>query len=126
MEIKQKIQSFTDLNAWKESHKLVLIVYKTTKKFPKEETFILNSQLCRAAISITSNIAEGFSRNSSKEKSQFYSISLGSLTEVQSQLLLAKDLNYINQEEFLEMNDQITTVNKLIHGLLKTVSNHYT
>ncbi len=80
-ETRQKINSFKDLNAWKEAHKLVLMVYQITKVFPKEEMFRLVSQLCRAVVSITSNIAEGFSRNYAKEKYQFYSMSLGSLTE---------------------------------------------
>lgn len=96
----QTIKSFTDLNAWKEGHKLVLIIYKTTRLFPSDEKFGLCSQIQRAAISITSNIAEGFSRNSSKEKVQFYYTSLGSLTEIQNQLLIARDLGYINQQLF--------------------------
>lgn len=92
-----KIKSFTDLNTWKEAHKLVLLIYKITKQFPHEEQFGLTNQIRRAVVSITSNIAEGFSRSSYKEKSQFYSISLGSLTEVQNQLLIARDLKYITQ-----------------------------
>ena len=86
----RKIKSFTDLNAWKESHKLVLMVYGVTKTFPREEIFALVSQMRRCAVSITSNIAEGFSRQSYKEKVQFYSISQGSVTELQSQLLIAR------------------------------------
>lgn len=76
-----KIQSFTDLNAWKEGHKLALIIYEITNKFPKEEIFGLSNQLRRAVVSITSNIAEGFSRQSYKEKAHFYFTSLGSTTE---------------------------------------------
>ena len=122
MGTKQKIKSFTNLNAWKEGHKLVLMIYKITKTFPKEEIFRLVSQLCRAVVSITSNIAEGFSRNSAKEKIQFYAIALGSLTEIQNQLLIAKDLGYINKEAFLNIANQTISVNKLIHGLMKTAS----
>ena len=70
----KKIQSFTDLYAWQEGHKLVIAVYKVTKEFPKEEMFGLTSQIIRCAISITSNIAEGFSRGTSKDKVQFYCI----------------------------------------------------
>jgi four helix bundle protein len=113
------------LNSWKESHTLVLLVYEITKKFPKEEMFRLTSQVCRAVVSISSNIAEGFSRNSSKEKLQFYSISLGSLTEVENQLLIARDLKYISVDEFEILEKQIIKINKLTHGLMKTVSNHY-
>ncbi|PIR80147.1 MAG: hypothetical protein COU25_01570 [Candidatus Levybacteria bacterium CG10_big_fil_rev_8_21_14_0_10_35_13] len=78
----KKIQSFTQLNVWKEAHKLVLLIYKTTDNFPKKETYSLTDQMRRCAISITSNIAEGFSRQGKKEKLQFYYVSKGSLTEL--------------------------------------------
>jgi four helix bundle protein len=91
MDINNKIKSFTDLNAWKQGHALVLLIYGMTKQFPKEEMFGLTNQIRRAVVSITSNISEGFSRNSSKEKAQFYFTALGSLTEVQNQLLIARD-----------------------------------
>lgn len=113
-----KIKNFTDLNAWKEAHALVLEVYRLTKNFPKEEQFGLSTQLRRAAISITSNIAEGFSRSSLKEKIQFYSISLGSLTEVENQLLAAKDLGYLPDANSVT-EQQIILANKLINGLIK-------
>src|SRR5688572_13115301 len=93
-----KIKSFTDLVAWQKAHNLTLEIYKITKDFPKEEIFGLTNQLRRAAVSITSNISEGFSRKSSKEKSQFFYLSLGSLTETQSQLLIARDLNYMSKD----------------------------
>lgn len=72
-----KIKSFTDSNAWKEGHKLVLEIYKITQGFPKEEQFGLTNQIRRAIVPFTSNIAEGFSRNSYKEKLRFYSMALG-------------------------------------------------
>ncbi len=115
-----KIRSFTDLNAWKEAHKLVIMVYKITKEFPKEETFGLTNQIRRAVVSITSNIAEGFSRNTFKDKTQFYAISLGSLTEVQNQLLIAKDIGYISKEIFKEAANQTVVISKLCNGLLKS------
>ena len=115
---KQKITSFTKLVAWQESHKLVLKVYKIVENFPKKEIFILTSQLLRA---VSSNIAEGFSRISQKEKIQFYSISLGSLTEVQNHLLIAKDLGYINVSQFNSLADQAILIHKLINGLIKSV-----
>ena len=114
-----KIKSFTDLNAWKEAHSLVLEVYEITKTFPKEEQFGLTNQIRRAVVSVTSNIAEGFSRSSYKEKSQFYSIALGSLTEVQNQLLIAKDLSYITKDKFSNLAEDTITVNKLLNGLIK-------
>ncbi len=114
-----KIKSFTQLNTWKEAHLLVLEIYEITKKFPKEEQFGLVNQIRRAVVSITSNIAEGFSRNSYKEKSQFYSMALGSLTEVQNQLLIARDLRYISKEEFISFAEKTITTNKLLNGLIK-------
>src|SRR3989344_3330038 len=94
----EKIRSFLDLEAWKEGHSLVLNIYKITKGFPKDEVFGLSSQMRRCSVSITSNIAEGFSRNSYKEKVQFYLTALGSTTELQNQLIVAKDVGYINLE----------------------------
>jgi len=114
------IKSFTDLDAWKEGHKLVLMIYSITKDFPKEEMFGLVSQIRRCAVSITSNIAEGFSRWSYKEKSQFYSIALGSVTELQSQLLIARDVGCVANEKFNEIADQAIKVHKIINGLIKS------
>ncbi len=120
----RKIRSFTDLDAWKEKHVLVLMVYSATKQFPKEEQFGLITQLRRAVVSITSNIAEGFSRSSYKEKSQFYSIALGSLTEAQNQILVAKDVGYMPQKEFDRITSQTITVSKIINGLIKSSRSH--
>lgn len=115
-----KIKSFTDLNAWREGHKLVLETYQITKKFPKEEIFALSNQMRRCVVSITSNIAEGFSRHSAKEKIQFYSISHGSVTELQNQLLIARDVGFITQTEFKNIAGLSVTVHKLIAGLKKS------
>ena len=109
---KKKIQKFTDLEVWKESHKLVLMIYAVTKNFPKDEMFGLTSQMRRAAVSITSNTAEGFSRHSSKEKLHFYSMAHGSLTELQNQLLISKDVNYIENVDFV--SSRLTKLSGLI------------
>lgn len=115
------IRSFTDLNTWKEGHLLVLAIYKMTKLFPSDENFGLINQIRRASVSITSNIAEGFSRNSNKEKIQFYYTALGSLTEVQNQLLISRDLEYIDSSLFKEISQKTVTVSKLLNGLIKSV-----
>ncbi|PLX21733.1 four helix bundle protein [Candidatus Parcubacteria bacterium] len=115
----EKIKSFTDLNSWKKSHELVLAIYTTTKNFPKEELFGLTPQIKRSAISITSNIAEGFSRPSYKDKIKFYYIAQGSLTELQNQLLIAKDVKYITNQSFEELANKTITSHKLISGLIK-------
>ena len=112
-----KIKNFTDLNAYKEAHKLVLIIYKVTNKFPKEERYGLINQMRRATVSITSNIAEGFSRNTIKYKCQFYTLAQGSLTELQSHLLISRDLSYLTKEDFNQIANQTVIVNKLINGL---------
>ena len=112
-----KIKNFTDLNAYKEAHKLVLMVYQITKEFPKEERYGLIDQMRRAVVSITSNIAEGFSRNTAKDKYQLYTLAQGSLTELQSQLLISRDLSYLTKEDFSQIANQTVIVNKLINGL---------
>ena len=128
MDDPKKIRSFTDLVAWQESHKLVLHIYQVTEKFPVSERYGLTSQMRRAAVSISSNIAEGFSRRSPKEKEYFYSMSHGSLTEIQNQLFIARDVSYVSSGKFNEIWDQTIVVHKLITGLIKSVRrfNHRT
>ena len=119
-----KIRSFTDLVTWREGHKLVLEIYKITKNFPREELFGLSNQIRRAAVSITSNVAEGFSRKSNKEKVQFYCIARGSVTEVQNQLLIARDVDYLDNENFQKIAKQTINIHKLINGLIKYSRNN--
>lgn len=114
-----KIKTFTDLDAWKEGHKLVLEIYMVTKEFPKDEMFGLVNQLRRCSVSVTSNIAEGFSRRSYKEKVQFYSVALGSTTELQNQILISRDVGYINHGKFKGIAEQSVKVNKILNGLIK-------
>jgi four helix bundle protein len=121
-----KIQSFTDLIAWKEAHKLVLMIYTSSNYFPKKEQFGLISQMQRAAVSISSNIAEGFSKTYSKEKQQFYRTALASLTEVQNQILIARDLQYLKIDAFDKLAKQTVQVSKLINGLIKSAQTHNT
>jgi four helix bundle protein len=118
----KKIKSFTDLIVWKKSHQFVLKIYKITKNFPKKEQYGLIDQLRRAAISITSNIAEGFYRRTSIDKSHFYYTSLGSLAEIQNQLILSRDLDYINNNFFQEIGKESVEIHKLINGLIKSSS----
>ncbi len=115
----KKITSFTQLDAWREGHKLVLQCYQIIRLFPREERFALSNQISRAVVSITSNVAEGFSRRSYKEKVAFYSNALGSLTEIQNQLLIARDVGYISPEKFSAIATQSVIVHKLLNGLIK-------
>ena len=122
-----KIKDFKDLNAWKEAHKLVLIVYEITKYFPKEEMFGLTNQMRRAAISITSNIAEGFGRQGYREKIQFYYLAQGSLIELKNQILTARDIKYISEDSFQNLIKQADLSHKLLQGLItksKSFLNH--
>ena len=91
-----KIKTFKDLIAWKEGHLLVLEIYKITENFPKSEIFGLTNQMRRAAVSIPSNIAEGYGRKSSKEYKQFYSIAYGSALELDTQLIICRELELVS------------------------------
>ncbi|MAG11767.1 MAG: hypothetical protein CMI52_03085 [Parcubacteria group bacterium] len=115
----KKIRSFTDLEAWKEGHQLVLRVYKITKDFPVDERYSLTSQLKRCSVSITSNIAEGFGRRTNKDKIRFFFMALGSITELQNQLLVARDVGYITPEIFSSCAQSSIQIHKMTNGLIK-------
>ena len=119
------IQTFKDLVVWQKGHEFVLYIYMLTKKFPREETFALTDQMRRAAVSITSNIAEGFSRQSYKDKTYFYIMAQGSLTELQNQLLIAKDIGYIPSKEFEVAELKSIVVHKLLSGIIKSSKSRY-
>ena len=120
--LKERISNFTDLKTWQLGHEIVLDVYKLTKIFPREELFGLISQLRRAVISVTSNIAEGFSRSTAKDKAYFYAVSLGSLTEVQNQLLIARDLGYITKDQYIALLFKIIETIRMTNGLIKSAA----
>lgn len=116
---KQKIQSFTDLIVWQEAHKLVLLVYQITRKFPREEIFGITAQMRRAVVSVTSNIAEGFARRGKKEKIQFYFIAKGSLIELESQLLVVRDLKYLEHNDCELIYEQLVSARRLLIAFIK-------
>ena len=111
-----EVKTHKDLDVWKKAMSLVKEVYELTARFPKEETYGLVSQIRRAAVSIPSNIAEGAARNSSKEFIQFLYVSLGSLAELETQLLLSKELGFIYGGE---INESIEQIRKMLLGLIK-------
>lgn len=117
-----KITSFTDLNAWKKAHNLVLAIYKHSDSFPENEKFGLKSQIRRSAVSVTSNIAEGFGRTSKQDRARFYDISIGSTYELQNQLLIARDLGYLSDQDFKKLANQSIEVIKLIYSIKKGLS----
>ncbi|MCX6704866.1 MAG: four helix bundle protein [Candidatus Woesebacteria bacterium] len=115
-----KIKDFTDLFVWQEGHKLVLMICKITKSFPKDELYSLVDQMRRAVVSVTSNVAEGFGRQGYKEKIQFYYLAQGSLIELKNQIIIAKDVGYLVKDLYDKTIDQIITVHKLLQGLIKS------
>lgn len=117
-----EIKSFRDLKVWQKTHLLVLKVYHLTKKYPKEEQFGLISQTRRAVISVASNIVEGFKKRSKKDSCNFYNISEGSLEETKYQLLVAKDLVYIEPEEYDEMMNICEEVGRMLNGWIVSQS----
>lgn len=115
---KNQIRDFTDLKTWQEAHKLAKEIYRVTKNFPKEETYSLIDQIRRAAVSVTSNIAEGFGRNTYKDKVNFFYQAQGSLIELKNQLILSRDIGYLQEAEFLKLLDLANFVHKLLQGLI--------
>jgi len=107
-----------DLDVWKLSIELVKDIYEITKFFPKEELFGLTSQIKRAAISIPSNIAEGASRQTNREFIQFLYISLGSASELETQLIIAKELGFIEIEQMQKVNIKVENIKKMLLGLI--------
>ena len=119
----EPIKTFRDLRTWKKAHELVLFTYKVTKHFPKEEIFGLVSQMRRAAVSITSNIAEGFGRVSKKEKAQFYAISRASVCELQSQLDVSRDTEMLSPSEYQEGDFLAIDTHRMLTGLIRSTRN---
>ena len=109
---------YTNLEVWIEARKLTNLVYEKTKKFPKEELFGLTNQIRRCSVSIPSNIAEGCGRRTSNDTIHFLHIAKGSLFELETQIFLSLDQNYIDKEEFNEIFNQILTCKKLINGFI--------
>ena len=115
------MQDYRKLTVWNRSHQLVLDLYQLVNLFPKEEQFGLISQIKRAASSIPANIAEGCGRNSNKDFAQFLNIALGSLNEVTYFILLAKDLKYINIEDYSKLTDECNEIKAMLISLIKKI-----
>ena len=108
----------SELDVFKESHKMVLRIYEITENFPKKENYRIIDQLVRSAYSVPSNIIEGNNRNSSNEYIHFLYIARGSLHEAMYFLLLSKDLKYIGQEIYQELTDTCNKIGKMLNGLI--------
>ncbi|MBQ6063779.1 MAG: four helix bundle protein [Prevotella sp.] len=116
--------SFENIIAWQKAHAFRLQVYLITKVFPDEERFGLTSQFRRAAVSIGANIAEGYKKLSKADKLRFLNISEGSIEECRDYIILARDLNYINHEQFMILHDSIEETSKLLIAYCKGIINN--
>ena len=113
------LKTHKDLEVWKKSIDFVTELYKITAIFPKEELYGLTSQMRRAAVSIPSNIAEGAARKSNKEFIQFLYIALGSTVEIETQLIISKNLMLINEVSFIELDKERNEIGRMLLGLIK-------
>lgn len=115
------MHNFKELKVWQEARTLVKAVYQLSKAFPDDERFGLTNQVRRSAISIPSNIAEGCGRKTDKDFCHFLYVSQGSVFELETQLILALDLEYINQETFDTIEIEVTKVQKMLNGLINSI-----
>jgi four helix bundle protein len=114
-----KVKSYKDLIVWKKAIEMVLEIYKIVSIFPSEERYALTSQIRRSAVSVPSNIAEGHSRQHSSEFRQFIYIALGSLAELDTQLIIAEKLQYIREEELVLITERIVELRKMLFTIGK-------
>jgi four helix bundle protein len=114
-----KIRNFKDLKIWQRGVELVKLIYVMTNSFPADEKYGLVSQMRRSAVSVPSNIAEGFMRRHNKEYKQFLYIALGSLAELETQIIISKELNFITTDHYTGTLSAIDELNKMTTGLIK-------
>lgn len=112
------MKTYRDLLVWQKSMTFVTNIYQVIKTFPKEEIYGLTSQIRRCAISIPSNIAEGYGRNSTNDYIRFLQISMGSIFEIQTQLEIAKNLDYLNKSKFQEAYDMSREIERMLSSLI--------
>jgi len=116
------MQDFRNLKVWGKGHELTLLVYRLSKSFPKEELFCLTQQLRRSSSSIPTNIAEGCGRGSNADFARFLWIANGSAKEVDYQLILARDLGYLNESDYQVARNLVIEVMRMLSGLIQTVT----
>jgi len=115
--VRRKIESFRDLEIWQQSIRLVKKIYMVTKGFPRDELYGLISQMRRSAVSIPSNMAEGFARRHDREYRQFLFIALGSFAELSTQVTISRMLDYLNESATNEIQDEIEQLSKMTRSL---------
>ena len=121
-----KVKSVEELEVFKKGHNLTLNIYKISKKFPAEEKFNLTPQMRRAGASICTNLMEGSHRLGRKEFRQFVGIAKGSTGELKYHLLLAKDLEYLPEDQFIVLRSEAEEISKMLNGLAKSLSDTHT
>jgi four helix bundle protein len=119
--MKQREKPHKRLTLWEKSISLVTLIYEITKGFPREEEFGLKAQLRRAAVSVPSNIAEGLTRSSKKDKLQFLNIARASLSEIDAQVEIATRLAMIGESQNAELDKALTEVEQLLNGLMRSL-----
>lgn len=117
------IKSFVDLRVWQSAKELSVATYKITRSFPKDEQFGLTSQVRRASTSVAANIAEGFGRRTNADRTHFYDMARGSLSELQSHFIIAQEIGYLPKESFRELVDGSIECNKMLTGLISATRN---
>jgi four helix bundle protein len=117
------LKNYKELVVWQKSYRLCLGIYKITKKYPQGERYGLISQMRRAALSIVSNIAEGYGRKTTKEYIRFLYIAYGSTCELETQLLLSGDLGYLSKESLSEFQAKIGEVERMLKALIRSLEN---
>lgn len=120
--MKEKIRNFRDLDVWKKGIEIVKEIYQIAGKFPKQELYGLVSQMQRAAVSIPSNVSEGFNRFHNKEYKQFLYIALGSCAELETHIEIARELKYIGKEEIEVMLEKIDHESRMLRNLIKKLN----
>ena len=116
------VQSYRDLIGWRKAVELVIEIYRSTQTFPRQEIYGLVSQMRRAAVSVPSNIAEGHARISTGEFKQFLGHALGSLMEIETQLIIAQALGYIDSQKLTELLKRTAEIGKILNGLLRSLA----
>jgi four helix bundle protein len=115
------LKNYRELLVWQKSYRLCIEVYKITRGFPKEEKFGLTSQIRRAAVSIPSNIAEGYGRKTTREYTHALYVAYGSNCELETQVLLSRDFGYITAEEMKRLQEGIGEVERMLKALIKSL-----
>jgi len=119
------LKNYKELQVWQKAYQLCVAIYKRTNTFPKEERYGITSQIRRAAVSIPSNIAEGYGRKTTKEYIQALYIAYGSVCELETQILLSNDLGYINAEDLEQLQKSLGDIERMLKGLIKSLENKH-